>query len=442
MTTEVGAPAAARTGAPGPRVLVAHDYLTQRGGAERVALSLLRAFPGAPMLTSIYNPETTYPEFAEHEVRTLWVDRLAAFREDPRRALLFLAHAVSTADVQGFDALVCSSSGWAHGIPSPVPKVVYCHTPARWLWETDDYLAGVGTVARPLLRAAFPLLRRWDRRVAATCTTYLANSSTVRDRIQRAYGIEAQLVYPPVSIDVDAPEEPVLGVEPGFLLTVSRARAYKNTGLVCEAVEAEPDLRLVVVGEAPPREGGGVWSHRLQAVSRMSDGQMRWLYRNARALIGVSHEDFGLTPVEAYAFGTPAVLLRAGGYLDSSLEGVTCVFVDELSVAGLRAALEQLRRSDFDPDRIRAHAYGFREERFQQAVRDAVDTAVADCDRVPGAGTDADLAIVRQRTPERVSHPLIDLTDGPVLSPDATVDLTALEQRRPDALEADGDPLV
>ncbi len=48
-------------------VVLAHDYVTQRGGAERVALRIAEAFPGAPMYTTLYEPSDTFPEFRDLE---------------------------------------------------------------------------------------------------------------------------------------------------------------------------------------------------------------------------------------------------------------------------------------------------------------------------------------------------------------------------------------
>ena len=95
-------------------VVLVHDYLTQRGGAERVVLSMLKAFPEAPLYTSLYEPSTTYPEFQDVGVRPLALNRLAVLRKDHRRALPLLASAFSTSELPG-DVLLCSSSGWAHG---------------------------------------------------------------------------------------------------------------------------------------------------------------------------------------------------------------------------------------------------------------------------------------------------------------------------------------
>jgi hypothetical protein len=104
-------------------------------------------------------------------------------------------------------------------------------------------------------------------------------------------------------------------------------------------------------------------------VRDLTDAQLRWLYANAAGLVGVSFEDFGLTPVEGYCFGLPSVLLRAGGYLDSSVEGLTTVFVDSVERAPVRAGIEQLLATDWDPAAIRRHGQRFSLESFQSALR-------------------------------------------------------------------------
>src|SRR3954464_8624847 len=99
---------AARAGSDGaaitPRVAIAHDYVTQRGGAERVVLTLLRAFPGAPLYTSFFAPESTFPEFADYDVRVSGLNRVGVLRRDPRRALPLLAGAFSRIHIGPDDA--------------------------------------------------------------------------------------------------------------------------------------------------------------------------------------------------------------------------------------------------------------------------------------------------------------------------------------------------
>ena len=124
-----------------PTVAIAHDYLTQRGGAERVVLTLRKAFLDASIHTTLYDPDSTYPEFAEAEVITSPLNRVPALRADHRRALPLLAPAASRMRVEA-DVTIVSSSGWAHGFDIPGRSIVYCYSPARWLYDTERYLAG------------------------------------------------------------------------------------------------------------------------------------------------------------------------------------------------------------------------------------------------------------------------------------------------------------
>lgn len=365
---------APQAGGPGvPVVHIAHDYVTQRGGAERVVLSLLDAFPGAELTTSIYAPESTFPRFRSVRMHRLWTNRVPQFRRDPKYAMPVLAAAFGFARKRPADIVICSSSGWAHGLRTDAAKIVYCHTPARWLYAQNDYLPEIPRGLRlPARLVAFPILRRWDRRAARRADVYIANSTVVSERIRSAYGISAQVIHPPVAIDVTAEQEAVPGIEPGYLLCVSRARGYKNVGAIVLAVADSPGERLVVVGGLPEGAVGGEAADRITGVSRLSDAQMRWIYSHAAALIAVSREDFGLTPIEAYAFGTPAILLQAGGYLDSSIDGQTCVFIPSGDAPAIRDGIARFRGMTFDPDVLRTHALAFAEPAFHEAMRRVV----------------------------------------------------------------------
>lgn len=350
-------------------VVVAHDYLTQRGGAERVALALLNSFPGAPMVTSVYAPERTFPGFRKHRIRTSALQRVPLFRRDPRLALPVLAQTWAGTMVSSADVVVSSSSGWAHGlITTPgVRKVVYCHNPARWLYQSDEYVAGSRK-----RRAALAVLRQrlidWDLAAAQSADHYLVNSSTVRDRVRRVYGIQAEVLAPPVCVDVHAEQQAMPGIKPGFFLTVARGRGYKNTQIIEEAFSDLPGHRLVIVG------GGTAVTAGQQQISRVgvvSDAQLRWLYAHARALVSVSREDFGLTPIEANAFGTPALLLREGGFLDTLDEGVSGAYIDAPTVEAVRRGVNDM--AEFNPVAVIKHADRYSHASFRARLHAVVD---------------------------------------------------------------------
>src|SRR4051812_14705788 len=274
------------------RVAIVHDYLNQRGGAERAVLEMARVFPGAPVYTTLYRPDSTFPEFRNLDIRTSPLDRLpidAGFRS------LFPLYpaAIRSLTPSDVEVVISSSSGWAHAVrvANHVTHVVYCHTPAHWLYTPQAYFANpVQRAFSAPLRAA---LRRWDRRAARRPDVYLANSDYVARRIRAVYGIEAEVVYPPVGTD---------SLEPmprgDRLLVISRLRDYKRVDLVVDAA-AEACIGLDVVGTGPSlealrsRAGPTVAFH-----GQVEEPVLRELLAGCRAVCFPSSEDFGIVPVE------------------------------------------------------------------------------------------------------------------------------------------------
>lgn len=346
------------------RIEVAHDYLTQRGGAERVALELAQLSTARRIYTSVYNPPGTFPDFASIEVKTSWLQHIRPIRKDPRVALPVLPMAWSSLKIEDADVVLTSSTGFAHGVPVPTgcKKIVYCHNPPRWLYQTGDYVRG--RTSRLGFRGVAPLLRHWDQKAAWSADVYVANSTTVADRIWKAYGISAAVVHPPVMVDVNAPRQPIDNLEPGYWLTVARGRGYKNVQLLTEAFADLPRERLVVAGSAP----GGLGGANVQTVGFVSEEELRWLYANARGLVSVSREDFGLTPLEANAFGTPVAVLRAGGFLDSTAPGISGEFIDQATVKHVKECIQHF--PVHDTASVTAHARKFSAQMFRQRMLD------------------------------------------------------------------------
>lgn len=358
-------------------VAIAHDYLTQRGGAERVVLALSRAFPQAPIYTTLYDAEGTFPEFRERDVVAGPLNRIPALRKNHRSALPLLAPAAATTRIDA-EVLVVSSSGWAHGFRTTGRTLVYCHNPARWLYQAEEYLGPAGRLSprRLVLAALTPALRRWDRGAALRADRYLANSSVVRDRIASVYGIEADVVPPPPGIVTDGEQSPPAPVADwqGYWLVVSRLMAYKNVGAAVEAFRSRPGDRLVVVGDGPERERLlADLPPNVRILSGISDAELRWTYAHARGLLAPSREDFGLTPLEANAWGLPVVALRAGGYLDTVVEGRTGLFFQHPEPDAIAEALDRAEARAWVPAQLRAHADSFGEPGFVARIHREVE---------------------------------------------------------------------
>jgi glycosyltransferase involved in cell wall biosynthesis len=360
-------------------IALAHDYVTQRGGAERVVLSMLSAFPGVPLYTAFYDGSRTFAAFADHDVRTLPLDRLRPLRWDHRWGLPLLAPAFSSLNVDA-DVVLCSSSGWAHGLKTDGRKIVYCHSPARWLYQRDRYLRGWPVAVRWVLAGLAPPLERWDRTAAGAADRYLTNSRAVQKRISDVYGIEASVVHPPHTIDAAGPQEPVVGLASGFVLCVARLMPYKNLDAVVGAFRRLPEHQLVVVGEGRERRRlETLLGANTRLIGVVPDRQLRWLYANCAGLVAASYEDYGLTPLEAAAFGKPTAALRWGGYLDTVAEGTTGVFFDEPDSAQVAGAVRTLLASSWDTSAIVAHADRFSEAAFVARLRAVVAEEAQRC---------------------------------------------------------------
>jgi glycosyltransferase involved in cell wall biosynthesis len=342
-----------------------------------VVLSLVRAFPHAPLYTSFYEPAGTFPEFAPVDVRTSPLNLVAPLRRRHRLALPLLASAFSRVRIAA-DVAICSSSGWAHGAAVDGRKVVYCHAPARWLYQTGRYVGEGGLIPRIALAALRIALERWDRDAAATADRYVTNSTWIAHEIRRIYRIDAEVVHPPVAIDLKGPRRQPDALEPGYVLCVSRLLPYKNVRAVVAAFTQLSDERLVIVGDGPEekglRAGGG---HNVHFAGSVDDEELRWLYEQAACLVAASYEDFGLTPVEAAAFGKPTAALRFGGYLDTVREDETGVFFDLPEAAAIAEAVRTLLGRSWDAAEIHRHARGFSEERFRRRMREIAEEEIA-----------------------------------------------------------------
>jgi glycosyltransferase involved in cell wall biosynthesis len=353
-----------------PSVALVHDYLNQLGGAERCAVQLTRMWPEAPLYTSLYRADSTFPHFRQVDVRTTWLDRVPM--DSGFRSLLPLYPAAFHGlGVLDSPLVLSSSSGWAHGVQTAPGSfhAVYCHTPARWLYGAD-YLGASWSAhaARPLLRA----LRRWDVAAARRADLYIANGAVVRDRVRRLYGREAAIVHPPVDVDRFMPRP-----RGERLLVVSRLLPYKRVDLVVAAA-TKAGIGLDVVGCGPEleslrtRAGPTVRFH-----GGVDDGAVRELFESCRAFVLPGNEEFGMTPVEAQAAGKPVIAFAAGGALETVREGRSGVFFHQPTPDAL---LEAVRRCDdlaADPDELACGARAFSSDAFVERLRTVLHEAGA-----------------------------------------------------------------
>lgn len=329
-----------------PEIVLAHDYLVQFGGAERVVATWVDAFRPNALYTLAYAPDATFDQFRTLEVRAAIP---ASFNHQVERLLPLLPSVAARTAVTGGDIALVSSSGWAHRFRFDMPHVVYVHSPARWLYAAEDYRLRLSPVRRAGLRASTPLLRHGDREAMRRASAVVANSIVTRDRVRAVYGIDAAVVNPPAEPVAGRARRPERALPENFALCVARDRGYKNVPLAVAAAKAA-GLPIIVAGagsEHVDRPGEGV-----HGLGRVDDEELCWLYRRAEVIVGAAREDFGLTIVEAALEGTPAAVVAAGGYLETVSDGENGFHAASPTPEDLAIAIRRAR--EIDPPSCRA----------------------------------------------------------------------------------------
>lgn len=353
------------------------DWLQPNGGAENVFDALIDAFPDADRYC-LWNDSAG--RFTG--VRETWLAG-TPLRRHKAAALPLMPAAWRGLPWQKADWILCASHLFSHharfaGPARHAPKLVYTHTPARYIWAPELDPRGAGLLARTGATVLKPL----DRRRASEPVAIAANSRFVADRIADAWHRDAVVIHPPVDAHrfagplppLTRDERRVVDALPGeYLLGASRFVGYKRLERVIDAGVAT-GLPVVLAGGGPDegdlrryaRERGAAATFVVVPSQRL----LAWLYRRAFALVFPSIEDFGIVPIEAMASGTPVITEAVGGQSESVVEGRTGVIVRDWSPDGLQDAVARAERiSGAD---CTARALEFDESVFTRGIRDWV----------------------------------------------------------------------
>ena len=363
------------------RVALVHDFLLDVRGAERVFAAMCDAWPDADVFTAVYDEEGTEGRFADRHPQTSFLQRLRPTARTFRPLLPLYPHAIESFDLREYDAVVSSSSAWAHGVlvdPGAV-HVCYCHNPFRYAWtEREATLRARHPLARLPLRMLLNRWRQWDWIAAQRVDRYVANSHVTAARVRRYFGREATVLYPPVETARFA-AAPVVGTA---YMVLAELMAHKRIDIAVRAFNALR-LPLVVVGDGPElRRLRRLAGPTVTFTGRVSDERVAQLLAASRALVVTATEEFGIAAVEALAAGRPVIALGAGGVRESVTEGVTGTFFERAEPEALAEAVLAFDALAIDPGACRAAAERFGAERFRADLRRIVDEAMR-ADRAP-----------------------------------------------------------
>ena len=352
------------------KVAIVHDFLNQMGGAERVVATFREIFPEAPIFTTIVDRKVLVPELANADIRPSWMQKLPGWKKHFKKYLPLYPGAIESLEVKEYDLLISSSSAFAKSVikgPNAL-HICYCYTPMRFAWDYRNYVEkeSLNIFLRGVLPLVIAGLKKWDLKTSSRPDYYIAISSAVRLRIKKIYGKDAEVIFPPVDVRKYQPKERA----DNFYLIVSRLNSYKRIELAVEALNLL-GLPLKIIGSGPFL--GTLKSMARPNVTflgRLTDQEVADNYAACKALIFPGEEDFGIVILEANAAGRPVIAFKAGGALDTVIEGVNGLFFEESRVESLVEAIKSLENGkySFDPQKIRNHALGFDKEIFKQKM--------------------------------------------------------------------------
>jgi glycosyltransferase involved in cell wall biosynthesis len=346
-----------------------HDWLTGMRGGEKALEVLCERFPDAELFTLVHVRGSVSPAIERLRPHTSFVQRLPLVKRLYRHYLPLFPTAIEQFSFDRFDLVVSVSHCCAKSIvrPGRVPHLCYCLTPMRYAWDQFDAYFGpdrIGQVGSRLMRPVMGHLARWDRDTADRADRYVAISHYVAGRIRRYYNREALVVYPPVDTDFFHPDA---APPERFALVVSALVPYKRIDVAIAACR-RAGVPLKIAGDGPERAAlardAAAAGADVEFLGRLSDDEIRQLYRRAAVTLLPGEEDFGIVPLEAQACGRPVVALGRGGALETVVAGETGLLVDEPGPEAFADAIVQAIDRPFDAGAIRAHAERFGRARF------------------------------------------------------------------------------
>jgi glycosyltransferase involved in cell wall biosynthesis len=357
------------------KVALVHDHLIQDGGAEKVLQVMQDIWPEAPTFTLFFDPDSL-PAFRGRNIKTSFLQNLPFALKRYQWYIGLMPAATESHDLSAFDVVISSSSAFSKGVitrPDAL-HICYCHTPTRYLWsDTHSYVQElrVPKIVKTALPPLLSKLRLWDQAAANRVDYFLANSETVRERIQKYYQRESTVVHPPVDVTKFSISDELKT----HFLVGGRLVAYKRYDLVVEAFN-RTGLPLKIFGSGPvEKDLREKANENIEFLGRVNDETRRQLFAACKAFIHPHEEDFGLTAVEAMASGRPVIAYRRGGATETVVDQVTGEFFDEQSWEELADHLIRFDESRYNSNAIRAHAERFSEERFKNELRSFVERA-------------------------------------------------------------------
>lgn len=366
-----------------PRIALIHEWFDVYTGSERVVEQILSLYPQADLFSLVdFLPPGERQWLLDKPVHTSFIQRLPFARKHFRSYLPLMPLAIEQLDLSGYDLVISSSHAVAKGVLTGPDQLhlSYIYSPMRYAWDMQAAYLRESRIERGpkswLARLLLHYVRIWDQRTANGVDAIATDSQFIARRIWKTYRREAQVIYPPVDIN----SFQLCEKKDDYYLTASRLVPYKQVAMIVSAFAQMPERKLVVVGEGPEfRRIRQMATPNVQILGHLPAAELALQMQRARAFIFAAQEDFGITPLEAQACGTPVIAFGRGGATET-IRGLdhphpSGVFFTAQTSTALVQAVERFEENagSITPQACRENALRFTPERFCKEFSEFLD---------------------------------------------------------------------
>ncbi len=358
------------------KIAIIHDWFTTNAGAEKVVKEFLDIYPNADIfaLVDFLSDKDRKDILNNRKVTTSFIQNLPLAKTKFRNYIGLFPLAIEQFDLSEYDMILSSSHAFAKGvlIHSEQIHISYLHTPIRYAWDLYFRYLKENNLKRgfkaTILKYILHKIRIWDYSTANRVDYYIANSKYIAKRVAKIYNKNATVIYPPVDID----KFKLYQDKEDFYITVSRLVPYKKIDLIVEAF-SKTNKKLVVIGDGSQMEDiKSKATANIKILGYQDDSVVLDYMQRAKGFIFAGIEDFGITPVEAMACGTPVIALKEGGLKESVKDGINGVFFEQQSTESIIEALKRFETISFKPSLVRDSVKKFGRDRFREEIKEFI----------------------------------------------------------------------
>ncbi|MBU0578412.1 glycosyltransferase [Patescibacteria group bacterium] len=367
-----------------PKVALVYDRInTPYGGAEKVLLALHQAFRQAPVYTAVFHPRAKWAKV--FEIKTSFLQKIPFANQFHRFFAPLMPLAFELLDLSEYDIIISITSAEAKGIITKPNQLHICYmlTPTRYLYSHRAHYEKTHWPFKiPILsffsRKLFDYLTWWDQVAAHRPDVIIPISNLVKKRVGEHYQrLTHKVIYPPIDLNELKPIDDIKLYHPYYLpkkyyLVISRLVPYKRVDLAIRACQ-KLNKKLVIIGEGPQEtELKNISNDNIYFLGSVTTTQRQAIMSQAKALLMLGLEDFGITAMEAILSNKPVILHKKSGASELLLNQSAAFYITKLSTNAVIKAIKKLESSRFEfttlKKKLKKYAINDFVRRFQTTV--------------------------------------------------------------------------